>query len=156
MKSRWISPLTQSRNWNRTTHDFELLNIKYGGDGFLFSAAPAATVTAAIMDGAAGKFDTFREYVQDHLINLKRIEDRLGIDLKDRVTHAEDTRYGKKEPSFATLISYDFEDLSRKTSYDFEDLIKQTSYDFEDLQLITETKLVIIVVERKDFATPCT
>lgn len=70
--------------------------------------------------------------------------------------HAEDTRYGKKEPSFATLISYDFEDLSRKTSYDFEDLIKQTSYDFEDLQLITETKLVIIVVERKDFATPCT
>lgn len=79
-----------------------------------FDTAPAATVTAAIMDGAAGKFDTFREYVQDHLINLKRIEDRLGIDLKDRVTHAEDTRYGKKEPSFATLISYDFEDLSRK------------------------------------------
>ena len=129
---------------------------KGDGDENLFDTAPAATVTAAIMDGAAGKFDTFREYVQDHLVHLKRIEDRLGIDLKDRVTHAEDTRYGKNEPSFATLISYDFEDLSRKTSYDFEDLIKQTSYDFEDLQLITETKLVIIVVERKDFATPCT
>lgn len=60
----------------------------------------------SVLDAAFGRWDRVREYIQDHMIAMARVEEALGItNQADKVTHAEDVRYGKNEAQVNHLFN---------------------------------------------------